>query len=119
MHTTLPPQVERQQPVYFLDACGFHAPFHLEFINSWEAFTAVLSIKFKHRGLRVVEKKQYVLEDANRKKIIDMAQPFEVCFFPGQQVNMDACFDEKIGTGNSCPVCQHIEAVALDQAIDW
>ena len=79
----------------------------------------MLSIKFKHRGLRVVEKKQYVLEDANRKKIIDMAQPFEVCFFPGQQVNMDACFDEKIGTGNSCPVCQHIEAVALDQAIDW
>jgi hypothetical protein len=119
MQTTLPLQVERQQPVYFLDACGFHAPFHLEFINSWEAFIAVLDIKFKHRGLRAVENEQYVLEDANCKKVINMARPFDACFFPGQQVNMDACFDEKTGSGNSCPVCQHNEAAALDQAIDW
>jgi hypothetical protein len=119
MQTALPLQVQRQQPVYFLDACGFHAPFHLEFINSWEAFVAVLGIRFKHRGLRVIEKKQYVLEDANQQRVIDMARPFETCFFPGQQVNMDACFDEKTGTRTSCPVCQHIETAALDEAIDW
>jgi hypothetical protein len=119
MQTNLPPQVERQQPVYFLDACGFLAPFHLEFINSWEAFVTVLGIKFKHRGLRVVEKKKYVLEDANRKKLIDTTRPFEACFFPGQQVNMDACFDEKNSTGSCCPVCQHVDKMATDEAIDW
>lgn len=61
MQTTLPPQVERQQPVHFLDACGVHAPFHLEFINCWEAFLAVLKVRFERRSLRVVEKKRYVL----------------------------------------------------------
>jgi hypothetical protein len=34
MQRSLPAQVERQQPVHFVDACGFHAPFHLEYINS-------------------------------------------------------------------------------------
>ena len=79
----------------------------------------MLSIRFKNRRLRVVEKKQFVLEDAHRKSVIDMARPFEACFFPGQQVNMDACFDEKTETANYCPVCQHVEAAASDQAIDW
>lgn len=118
MQSALPPQVERQQPVYFHDACGLQSPFHLEFINSWEAFVAVLSVKFKQRGLFVVEKKQYVLEDANHRRLIDMNRPFEACFFPGQQVNMDACFDENSDTANCCPVCRHAEFGSQDEAID-
>ena len=35
----LPPQVDRQQPVYFEDAHGRVAPFHVEFINSFEVNT--------------------------------------------------------------------------------
>lgn len=33
---SIPVSVERQQPVFFLDAFGNFAPFHLEFITSWE-----------------------------------------------------------------------------------
>jgi hypothetical protein len=32
----IPGQVERQQPVYFVDALGRHMPFHLEFVLSAE-----------------------------------------------------------------------------------
>jgi hypothetical protein len=32
--TTIPCQVERQQPVYLLDALGRTSPFHLEFVRS-------------------------------------------------------------------------------------
>lgn len=35
-YATLRMQVERQQPVYFLDALGRVTPFHLEFIRSAE-----------------------------------------------------------------------------------
>jgi hypothetical protein len=31
--TRIPGQIERQQPVYFVDALGRHTPFHLEFIT--------------------------------------------------------------------------------------
>jgi hypothetical protein len=34
--TRIPGQIERQQPVYFIDALGRHQPFHLEFIMSAE-----------------------------------------------------------------------------------
>jgi hypothetical protein len=32
----MPCQIERQQPVYLLDALGRYCPFHLEFIQSYE-----------------------------------------------------------------------------------
>lgn len=34
--TNIPGQVERQQPVYLVDALGRHSPFHLEFMRSVE-----------------------------------------------------------------------------------
>jgi len=34
--TALPGQIERQQPVYFIDALSKQAPFHLEFVRSAE-----------------------------------------------------------------------------------
>jgi hypothetical protein len=34
--TEIPSQVERQQPVYFIDALGKHSPFFLEFVQSAE-----------------------------------------------------------------------------------
>lgn len=34
--TKIPGQVDRQQPVYFIDAIGRHTPFHLEFITCAE-----------------------------------------------------------------------------------
>jgi hypothetical protein len=34
--TRIPGQVERQQPVYLLDALGKTSPFHLEFVRSAE-----------------------------------------------------------------------------------
>jgi hypothetical protein len=51
----LSPQVDRQQPVYFEDAHGRIAPFHIEFINSFEAFQAVMEVRFRHLpGLKKV-----------------------------------------------------------------
>jgi hypothetical protein len=34
--TRIPGQVERQQPVYLIDALGKASPFHLEFVRSAE-----------------------------------------------------------------------------------
>jgi hypothetical protein len=42
--TRIPSQVERQQPVYLLDALGKSSPFHLEFIRSAEVGEQLLFI---------------------------------------------------------------------------
>lgn len=34
---TIPGQIDRQQPIYFIDALGRSSPFHLEFVRSPEA----------------------------------------------------------------------------------
>lgn len=120
MQLSLPAQVEDQKPVYFLDACAFQARIDLTWINSWEAFLAVLGVRFKQRGLKIVERKQFVLEDANSKLLVDGNRPFESCFIPGRKINMDAFLDEKGNTGKCCPSCRYEELDAkADQAIDW
>jgi hypothetical protein len=94
-HTVPSLQVQQQQPVYFQDACGFHTPFHLEFITDWDELITVLKLKFRKRGLRLIDRNRYILHDANSKKVLSPSLPWTLCFFPGQRVNMDALFDEK------------------------
>jgi hypothetical protein len=120
MQSSLPAKVEDQKPVYFVDACGFQARIDLTWINSWEAFFAVLGVRFKQRGLKIVDRKQFVLEDAQSNRLVDSTRPFESCFMPGRKITMDACFDEKEQTGNCCPSCRYQEPdTEADQAIDW
>lgn len=115
----LPQQVERQQPVYFQDAYDYRYPFALKWIASWEELLAVLGHKFKSRGLRVVGKRQFVLEDGIQKRAISLKASWESSFYPGQNVNMNPCFDEKEESRNCCPTCRHVEPVAVDEAVDW
>jgi hypothetical protein len=120
MQSSLPAQVEDQKPVYFLDACNCPARIDLSWINSWEAFFAVLSVRFKQRGLKIVERKKFILEDAYNHKLIDSNRPFDGCFMPGRKINMDACFDEKEHVNNCCPSCRYQElGISADQPVDW
>jgi hypothetical protein len=61
IHSNLPSQITQQQPVIFRDALDRVAPIHLEWINSWEAFLAVLKVRFKERGLRKIENMEFAL----------------------------------------------------------
>ncbi|KAH0561932.1 hypothetical protein GP486_003359 [Trichoglossum hirsutum] len=84
----IPPQVMLQRPVQFLDACGRLAPFHLEFINSPEAFLAVLKVRFKYAGLRKIEKREFELRETGSKRRLDLSAPWDSVFLPGQKVDM-------------------------------
>jgi hypothetical protein len=119
MQATIPPQMERQQPVYFLDACGRLAPFHLEFITSAEAFLAVLKVKFKDCGLRKIENGEFFLEETHTLREIDIRRPWEMCFRPGQTVAMSICFERSSRKGNACPACQKSVSIKANTAIVW
>ena len=103
----LPPQVPLQKPVVLLDACGRVAPFHLEFINSAEAFIAVLKVRFMQsgvtvKGLQKLDRSEFVLQDHRRD--LSLNKSWETVFRPGQNVNMSMLF-RRTSLEGTCPSC--------------
>jgi hypothetical protein len=119
----VPPQVERQQPVYFEDAHGRVAPFHIEFINSFEAFRAVMEARFRHvPGLRKVQKDEYVIQESNSRRRLDLRAPWDSVFLPGRRVHMSMIFQAAQKPMSTCPGCQAENTVEIDaegSEIQW
>ena len=119
VHKNLPRQVERQQPVMFLDACGRLSPVHLEFITSAEAFIAVLKVRFQHAGVRKIERGQFALEEAQTKRAIDLGRPWSICFLPGQKIDMSMVFSQAETPKSNCPGCHHESESNTEKDVEW
>ncbi|KAL1847229.1 hypothetical protein Daus18300_014023 [Diaporthe australafricana] len=103
---SIPPQVERQQPVLFEDAHGRLTPFHVEFINSYAVFQAVLEARFNNMpGMWKVRNLEYAVRDARSKKILEPSNPWENGFRPGRKFVMSMVFQLPKATTSSCPGC--------------
>ncbi|KAI9710409.1 MAG: hypothetical protein M1812_007445 [Candelaria pacifica] len=101
----LPPQVELRKPVILEDACGRVAPFHLDFINSREAFVAVLKVRFKDIGLQKIENGEFCLEERGMKREIDLSRPWDTVLLPGQKVDMSMVFQRRYTADAKCHGC--------------
>lgn len=117
----IPAQVALQNPVVLLDACGMVTPIHLDFINSAEAFLAVLRIRFKEhgittRGLQKLDNAEYVFR--NHRTELSLGQPWKTVFRPGEHVEMSMVFHRAVMT-NTCPSCQCENAVREGSETEW
>jgi hypothetical protein len=93
------------------DAIGRIAPVHLQFVTSWDAFNAVLEIRFRDlQGFKKVKDKQYGLRNKATKRDVEQTRPWQRAFLPGQRIEMSFFFDtqkEGINVDNVvCPGCQ-------------
>ncbi|KAH5540271.1 hypothetical protein HBI27_106670 [Parastagonospora nodorum] len=74
IQAALPSRLERsliEEPFVLEDAIGRIAPVHLQFVTSWDAFNAVLEIRFRDmQGSKKVKQKQYGLQDRATKRDI-------------------------------------------------
>ena len=117
----VPSQVPLQKPVILHDACGRVAPFHLDFINSTEAFLAVLKVRFRQygvssQGLQKLDRSEFLLRD--RQRILSLNLPWERLFKPGQIVDMSMSFHHG-AYQEACPSCgTENHAVGLS-CVDW
>lgn len=107
---SIPPQILLQPPVILLDAFGKIAPFHLDFIDSLEAFTAVLKIRFKQAGVRPaglakLENREFSIQETRRKRFKDLSKPWSAIFQPGQEVDMSMVFHRFACRPGTCPGC--------------
>ncbi|KAJ4389646.1 hypothetical protein N0V93_007118 [Gnomoniopsis smithogilvyi] len=106
LQASLPPQIERQRPIIFEDAHERLTPFHVEFINSFAAFQAVLEVRFRQvPGLKKVKGLEYAVQDTASKKALDLSKPWESLFRPGRKVVMSMLFQQVESTISSCPGC--------------
>jgi hypothetical protein len=117
---SIPAQVLLQQPIMFLDAMNRRTPVHLEWINSWEAFIAVLKVRFKHSGLSKIEAGEFALQATKTQRDIDRSRPWDACFLPGQSYDMSMIFrDANYAKVTSCPHCKCECAGESTQDITW
>jgi hypothetical protein len=128
IQSSLPGRLERclaEEPFILEDAFGRVAPVHLQFVTSWEAFNAVLEIRFKDiQGFEKIKKKQYGLQEKATRREIDQNRPWQRAFLPGQRINMSFIFDT---SGNSseevayatCPGCFNLSDEAADADIHY
>jgi hypothetical protein len=137
----IPGQIDRQQPVYLIDALGRHRPLHLEFIRSPEvrnysilklhqadtlqkALSSVLQSTFRlvGSGAKKIQLGEYVLQDSVTKREINLSDPWETTFCPGQTVVMSMVFESTKLLTRFCPKCGQVnsmEEMMEDVDIEW
>lgn len=117
----VPAQVLLQKPVLLLDACGRLASFHLDFIDSKEAFLAVLKVRFLNcgvtfAGIEKVERSEFVLSDWQRE--ISLDRPWQTVFKPGQSASMRMIV-RCPSKAHTCPRCNFGNGSTQDRDIEW
>jgi hypothetical protein len=126
LQVCLPGRLERvliQEPFILEDAIGRISPVHLQFVNSWEAFDAVLELRFQDvQGYSKVQNKEYVLQEHATRRELNRDRPLEVSILPGQKIEMAVIF--KNGEGQdlaqtTCPGCQSPSTKSQDCEIRW
>ena len=65
----------------------------------------MLKVNFKKvgRAAEKIENGEFAMNDASTKHDIDLGTDWDVCFFPGQRVEMSMVFEQQQNTGNQCP----------------
>jgi hypothetical protein len=120
LQESLPPQVLLQQPIMFTDALNRVAPIHLAWIDSWDAFQAVLQVRFAHLGYKKVKRREFALQESTTRRDVPFTRPIAMCLLPGQKLDMSMIFqDQGERSSNTCPHCQaHCEG-STDSETTW
>ena len=115
----LPSRLERtmiEEPFILEDPIGRIAPVHLQFVTSWDAFNAVLEVRFRDiQGYKKIKQRQYGLQDKSTGRDIVQTRRWDGAFLPGQRIEMSLLFETKASpvSDNShatCPGCQATSA---------
>jgi hypothetical protein len=92
LQNSLPTYMERHlisEPFVLEDAMGRISPVHLDFINSWSAFNAVLQARFEGlQGHAQVVNGNWILQDHATGREISQTRIWEGTFLPGVDMSL-------------------------------
>ena len=118
----VPMQIQRQQPVYFTDPFNRTWPFHLECIGSSLEFMALMRAKFEVAACStaLLDQGEFRIAETRTHRLINLNEPWQACFFPGQHADMSILFHESGRRDTSCPFCFATHEQQLPgEMIDW
>ena len=76
-----------EDPICLEDAIGRIAPVYLWFISSWEAFDAVMDVRFQRKpGFLKIRRKEYVIEKSATSIEVDRSVPFDDALYPEESM---------------------------------
>lgn len=121
LQNSLPAQVLLKDPVIFTDALDRVAPIHLDWITSWDAFLAVLEVRFSDLGSSKIRRREFALQESSTRGELTFTKPIASCLKPGQHVDMSMIFRDRTGetTKNVCPHCHTICEGPTDTETIW
>lgn len=108
----------------FEDAIGRVVPVPLRLVDSWNAFDALLLVRFKgFQGFGRVARRRYVLQDHHRRRDIRRDIPWLSAMLPGSQISMSVICSRLLAGGSSlrttCPTCSSNSVVATSKGNQW
>jgi hypothetical protein len=127
----LPSRLERAligDPAILEDGLGRIAPVHLQFVNSWDAFDAVLEVRFRGLdGHEKVIKRDFVLQEHATGFEIRRSRAWEASILPGQRIEMSFVFSQEGSFAStavdasctSCPKCGFVCSEKQDSEVQW
>ena len=118
----IPSQVLLQQPISLLDPFGKFAPFHLEFVESFDCFLAILKARFVHAGVKPaglskLVYREFTIENSKHQRPIDLGQKWEQVWQPGEQYDMRMIFNRFSCPPSTCPSCYEVDDYPEDVQI--
>lgn len=119
IQNSVPPQVLLQQPFVFTDALNRRAPVHLEWINSWDAFIAVLKVRFRDAGSKKIDNREFALSCSRLNRDITWNQSWESAFLPGREYGMSMVFQQATSDTTLCVSCRQPCDDVPDQDTTW
>lgn len=137
LQTALPSQLERVlfDDLFVLeDAIGRLILVHLRFVDSWQAFEAVLESRFRGiPGHDKIRRGEYVLQDRATGVEVSRKRHWDGAFVPKQTVDMSMVFESRtshidsldtsheqvIFDQSTCPGCKRIIAGPTDVDAVW
>lgn len=114
-----------EDPFILEDAIGRIAPVHLRFINSWDAFQAVMEIRFQGKqGFKKICRKEYNLQESPTGREVDLSEDFQDAFLPGQKITMSLIFkrestEQPAQNSAHCPRCHAVTEKSPDNDVLW
>ena len=81
----------------------------------------MLKVNFKKigRAAEMIEQGEFAINDADTKLDVDLETDWDMCFFPGQRVEMSMVFEQQKKPGDQCPKCQEICTSLSTLDVEW
>ncbi|KAL7942116.1 nucleoside phosphorylase domain-containing protein [Trichoderma barbatum] len=115
----IPRQISYDGCVTVIDALNRPIRFYLETIRTKLLFIEVLKGMFDNLGLSKIEREEWLLEDRDTRKLLDLKESWGSLIRPGQTLYMSMIFRRRKTSSTECPSC-HLENLGDPQEqITW